>query len=556
MSTAALVKGYVNDTSSLGRDVTSYGHGHGYRAAGGRVPFTSKPETSTGSDQSYYGRGWRSRIAVVLSFSLLVLPVGVQNVISFGRLSSISSVDTGGIGTNVSMDRNMTRVGNHSTDTGANVTGSPSQRTASTSFTGKHRYHHQHHHQQYHSNEPPIWYNLSNYNLSHSTEMNYKMDVKGGFHGCYTQLRSTLDYTYHSNYIPQRQHLQDSIINILLNTNAAAAHNYHHNHDHNDNNSRNELKDYATTHHLSPQQHTNSPPPPHKPTIPWIVFTAGAMGAGKSYTIRHLSTTQPQRFPLQRFVTVDPDEIRRLLPEFDAYLDRTAEGSRPEMAGERTRKEAGMLAEILTQVALGQGRNVMVDGSLKDSDWYRRYFGRLRREYGKGLRIGILHVTAPRDAIFERARIRSQTTGRIVPQHTLVETIEKVPDSVRVLAPLVDFFAELHNAPNATDVKLVTEGMTWDSFRQVFTDSVAGSSNNGQISRHSTTPLATYPLPSITTAAATTCPRDTVHIMDDESSDNVFIGDEYGFMNMDAAGVFGGELLAHRRQMCPGLSRL
>ena len=108
---------------------------------------------------------------------------------------------------------------------------------------------------------------------------------------------------------------------------------------------------------------------------------------------------------------MDPDEIRRLLPEWQSYLDHDAE-----MAGERTRKEAGLIAELLTQIALRDGRNVLVDGSLKDSDWYKDYFLGLREEYGEiGLRIGILHITAPKEAIFDRARERSKITNRVVP---------------------------------------------------------------------------------------------------------------------------------------------
>ena len=65
-------------------------------------------------------------------------------------------------------------------------------------------------------------------------------------------------------------------------------------------------------------------------------------------------------------------------------------------------------------------------------------------------------------------QIRFNITGRIVPQHTLEEIIAMVPRSIEILAPLVDFFAELHNAPNTTDVALVTKGMTWGSFRRVW----------------------------------------------------------------------------------------
>lgn len=47
---------------------------------------------------------------------------------------------------------------------------------------------------------------------------------------------------------------------------------------------------------------------------------------------------------------------------------------------------------------------MLVDGSLRDADWYEGYFESLRRSF-KNLKIAILHITAPREAIFERARV-------------------------------------------------------------------------------------------------------------------------------------------------------
>jgi len=275
---------------------------------------------------------------------------------------------------------------------------------------------------------------------SKSTEENYQHESLK-FYGKFTSIRATIDYNYHSNYIPSRQLLQDTILSHLLGKN----------------NQSDTIVDKAG---VSCQ----------KPTNPWIVFTAGAMGAGKSYTIRHLG--EKGRFPLDSFVMVDPDEIRRLLPEFDTYVEQYVH-----LAGEQTRKEAGLIAEILTEHALRNGKNVLVDGSLHDSDWYKKYFQKLRREYGEDnayrsgtdgekLRIGILHIMAPREAVFDRARERSIITGRVVPHEILEKSLEEVPKSVRILAPLVDFFAELYNPPNSEDIELVTEDMTWDSFRQ------------------------------------------------------------------------------------------
>lgn len=58
------------------------------------------------------------------------------------------------------------------------------------------------------------------------------------------------------------------------------------------------------------------------------------------------------------------------------------------------------------------------------------------------------------------------TTGRVVPKHTLLEALEQVPKSVKELAPLADYYCELHNAPNTPDIELVTEGETWESFTE------------------------------------------------------------------------------------------
>ena len=120
-------------------------------------------------------------------------------------------------------------------------------------------------------------------------------------------------------------------------------------------------------------------------------------GAGKSFTIRQLH--EKGRFPLQDFVTVDPDSVRRLLPEFEKYVQVA-----PEMAGELTRKESGMISEILTEAALRRGQNVLVDGTLRNSTWYQSYFENLRERYPT-VKIGILHVTAPREAVLKRALV-------------------------------------------------------------------------------------------------------------------------------------------------------
>jgi predicted kinase len=202
--------------------------------------------------------------------------------------------------------------------------------------------------------------NLAN-RASHSSQQAQKLE----FVGKYASLRRSLDYTYHAHYPRSRQLFQDSIIDAILNDTTI-------------------VDDEGNTCTSTDR--------------PWIVYTAGAMGAGKSYTIRQLAANQ--RFPLHSFVRVDYDAVRKHLPEFELYIQQS-----PENAGEWTRKEAGYIAELATQAALQRSYNVLVDGSLRDSEWFKKYFGQLRRHHPH-LRIGILHVTAPQEAVFQRAEVR------------------------------------------------------------------------------------------------------------------------------------------------------
>lgn len=118
----------------------------------------------------------------------------------------------------------------------------------------------------------------SPYNWNASTEVNYSAEERE-FVGKYVDIRKTLDYSYHANYSVARQKVQDAIIDSMLNATWLIGHD----------------GEVCSV-----------------PDRPWIVFTAGAMGSGKSWTVRHLAETG--RLPLDSFVTVDPDDIRRALP--------------------------------------------------------------------------------------------------------------------------------------------------------------------------------------------------------------------------------------------------
>lgn len=245
----------------------------------------------------------------------------------------------------------------------------------------------------------------ADYDYERSTAENYAAkDENMTFFGKHTKIREQLDYTYHTVYLEERQLLQDVIIKEFLNA---------------------EVSDAEFD--MSCQA----------PTDPWIVFTAGAMGAGKSHAINWLH--DHDYFPLDAFVTSDPDQIRDMLPETREYNLKDSD-----TCGERTQKEANYIAEILTETALQEGKNIIVDGSLRDHEWYDQYFKKLRRRY-PGLKIAIIHVHASPDVVRKRAAARAKVTGRAVPSEVIMESINQLPISLKVLVPQTDFFAKLQN---------------------------------------------------------------------------------------------------------------
>lgn len=169
---------------------------------------------------------------------------------------------------------------------------------------------------------------------------------------------------------------------------------------------------------------------------PWALFTAGCMGAGKTHVMCALD--RHGLLPLPRFVRVDLDRIRTLLPENAGYVERDRRS-----AGQLTQKEAGLIAEIVSEEALARGLNVWIDSSMRDDVWWVDELQRIRRTYPH--RMCILHVTASWERVQQRAAKRSEQTGRCIPLDVLRQTFKSVPASVAKLRPLVDEYIEVDN---------------------------------------------------------------------------------------------------------------
>ena len=233
------------------------------------------------------------------------------------------------------------------------------------------------------------------YNYSRDTMEAYQ-DASASNAGRYQAVRDRLDVSYHGTYALARQRLQDRLIGCALRGVRGGR------------------------------------------TRPWIIFTAGAMGSGKSRTFEYL--VERGIIPLQGVQMLDSDAFKTRLPEWEGYLARD-----PLSAGLHTRRESGYMLEIAQEAALRERRHVWVDGSLRDGEWYQSEFARLRREH-PDYSIAIVHVVATRQAVLERVKRRAAVTGRHVPEAEIDDSLVRVPPAVRLLAPRVDFLAVVDNS--------------------------------------------------------------------------------------------------------------
>jgi len=279
--------------------------------------------------------------------------------------------------------------------------------------------------------------------------------------------RSQLDYDYHPHLVQRRQLLQDAILGRVVGGTS------------NESGSLKEKEDSKAEESEAPNEASVSPTSLVSKRRPWIVFTAGAMGVGKGYVLMQLQ--QNNLFPTSQFVKIDPDMLKNELPELAGYLQTDRES-----AATKLHRESTQMADILFEYAVSQRLDVLVDGSLRNVEYYQELFARLHNN--TNYRIAILHVTADDDVIVARAEQRAEKTGRVVPRELLEDSMQQVPKSVSILSELADathVIANNENKPlqlvssrvkprkkeNGGDDDVKTENaQSWDDFARQWKD--------------------------------------------------------------------------------------
>lgn len=249
------------------------------------------------------------------------------------------------------------------------------------------------------------WCNLpANYNWDICTQQNYAASEAVIIPGKLEGARKLVDSSYHGYYTPERQRFQDDLVTDLVENNGRS------------------------------QQ------------APVLLFTAGAMGVGKTFVLHWLR--DKGILPVSDFVKINPDKLAKQLPEwvgYDAY-DHSS-------AAVMTRLEAGYLSELTLLYALQQRRNILVDSSLRHGKWYSRVLQKIREKL-PDVSVVLMYIHACEETVFQRAVERGHN-GRAVSPAEVADSLEKLPRALQKLLPYTDSFIQVNNnfdEPQVTSV--------------------------------------------------------------------------------------------------------
>eukprot|EP00747_Dinoflagellata_sp_TGD_P100635 gnl/TRDRNA2_/TRDRNA2_168095_c0_seq1.p1 gnl/TRDRNA2_/TRDRNA2_168095_c0~~gnl/TRDRNA2_/TRDRNA2_168095_c0_seq1.p1 ORF type:complete len:658 (-),score=120.45 gnl/TRDRNA2_/TRDRNA2_168095_c0_seq1:116-1906(-) len=239
------------------------------------------------------------------------------------------------------------------------------------------------------------------------------------FYGPFKGVRERLDFSHHGSYSEKRQAWQDTVVSSMT---------------------------------------MRSEPQP----MPWLIYTCGGYGTGKGFSIAWMS--DKCFFPLTDMVCIDPDDFKRVMPEWKEYLHRGKD------AGSMCHAESVYMQEIVQSVAMKNRQSIWIDGSLSNTEWFKGLFQDFKERYPY-YRIAIFYIYASEERARARIEARRKATGRSIPEEKIAKSLQGAKSSVLELTPYVDFVARIENngpAPILRATEVVDRSGSWDAIARRF----------------------------------------------------------------------------------------
>jgi len=180
----------------------------------------------------------------------------------------------------------------------------------------------------------------------------------------------------------------------------------------------------------------SSVPPTPKKKQPIAIMMMGIPASGKSRLIRNVS---------DKFVKVDADAIKEMLPEYQAGVK-----SGDRNAASYVHDESGYLASTLRDTARKQRKNVAYDGTGK---YASSYLHRIQQFQDDGYHVQVMMAHVEPETAIQRAKKRGKETGRWVSSEIIRSNARDVPHNFEKIARAADSAFLFDNEGERPDIK-------------------------------------------------------------------------------------------------------
>ncbi|WP_191090649.1 zeta toxin family protein [Niallia endozanthoxylica] len=162
---------------------------------------------------------------------------------------------------------------------------------------------------------------------------------------------------------------------------------------------------------------------------PIVVLIGGGTASGKT-TIRQ---TVIKKKLIERSictVTVDPDEIKDYIPEYELLKKK-----HPNDAARLVHKESLDISELLVKRLIRHRKHFMHEGTMARTQKYKKLIKKFKKA---GYEIHAYIVDIPLELAKQRVAERAKISGREIPPHIIENTHKLVPHTVEVIKNRVD----------------------------------------------------------------------------------------------------------------------
>lgn len=174
---------------------------------------------------------------------------------------------------------------------------------------------------------------------------------------------------------------------------------------------------------------------------PVAILMGGGSASGKS-TMRDNVIDQYLKDAGVQAGTVDSDEIKKDIPEFDSLIK-----TNPDDAARLVHEESSDVGAKMIDTLIEDGRHFIYDGTMKNKDKYMKLVNRLK---DAGYEVHAYIADIPLEEAIRRSDERAKKSGRKVP-HGIIESSHRgVPGSVEAIKDKVDSYKVFDNTETLT----------------------------------------------------------------------------------------------------------